>query len=227
MEIRNLMEELVEKAVLEICKEEKIKGSISTTPECLTDVACFVLNRIPQQYVSSSRGVAHAEKTLKENHQLRIDITALVHEGFKRVTNVQRSYYFKGEASAQYTGPVFVFPVIKGRLIDCKDFSAAKDVEIVLKTADEEKVTMLDGRWQNPFFLDAKIHGNYLFLPRPLPAQEAGEEKLFEFKLTVDAKGFEPFVHFFKLGLAAKPSFDPGMTGTPDFRIEDLYLLRT
>ena len=227
MEIRNLMEELVKKAVLEICEEEKQKGASSTTPECLTDVACFVLNRIPQQYVSSGRGAAHAEKALKENHQLRIDITALVHEGFKRVSNVQRSYYFKGEDAAQTAGPVFVFPIIKGRLIDCGDFSAAKDVEIFLKTGDDEIIAMLDVRWQNPFFLDPKIEGNYLFLPRPVPAQKAGEEKLFEFKLTVDAKGFEPFVHFFKIGLAAKPSFEYDITIVTDYRMGDLYLLRT
>ena len=226
MEIRNLMEEIVEKAVKEICEEEKRKSSVHATPECLKDVICFVLNRIPQQYVSSSRGAAHAEKTLKENHQLRIDITALIHEGIKRVTNVQRSYYFKNEASVQFEGPVFEFPVIKGRIIDCLDFSAVKDVEIVLKYVDGGMVAMLDNRWQNPFSLNEKIQGNYIFLPRPLPAQEAGEEKLFEFNLTVDAKGFEPFVHFFKIALVAKPSFDPSMAGIPDFRMEDLYLLR-
>ncbi|MCL1818496.1 MAG: late competence development ComFB family protein [Spirochaetaceae bacterium] len=226
MEIRNLMEEIVEKTVLVICEEEKLKGSSFTTPECLQDVACFVLNRIPQQYVSSSRGVAHAEKALGENPQLLIDVTALVHEGFKRINNVQRPYYAQGEASAQFAGPVFVFPVIKGRLFDSVDFSAARDVEIILKTVDDDTVAMMDARWQNPFFLAPKIEGHYLFFPRPLPAGKEGEEKLFEFKLTVDTKGFEPFVHFFKIGLAAKPSFDPSEAGIPNHRIEDLYLHR-
>jgi competence protein ComFB len=226
MEIRNLMEDVVEKAVLEICDAEKQNGGAYTTPECLTDVMCFVLNRIPQQYISSSRGVAHAEKALNENPQLRVDVMALVHEGFKRVTSVQRSYYFKSGDAIQLKGPVFVFPVIKGRLIDCGNFSAAKGVEIALKTIDDEPVRMLDSRWQNPFSLDPKIEGNYLFLPQPLPATQPGEEKLFEFKLTVDAKGFDPFTHFFKLGLAAKAFYDPALGGSPDYRIEDLYLLR-
>ena len=226
MEIRNLMEEIVEKEVLAICEEEMLKDSEFTTPECLRDVACFVLNRIPQQYVSSSRGVAHMEKTLTENPQLLIDITALVHDGFKRVSSVRRSYYSQGEASAQFIGPVFVFPVIKGRLFDSVDFSAAKEVEIALKTVDDDTVAMLDARWQNPFFLAPKIEGNYLFFPQPLPAEKEGDEKLFEFKLTVDAKGFDPFVHFFKVGLVAKSSFAPSEVGIPNHKIEDLYLHR-
>jgi competence protein ComFB len=226
MEIRNLMEEIVEQAVLETCEEEKRKGATHTTPECCTDVACFVLNRIPQQYISSSRGVAHGEKTINENPQLKIDIMALAHEGFKRIASIERSYYFKGEEVLQMQGPVFVFPVIKGRLIDCGDFSAAKNVEIHLKTTDGEPVKMLDHRWQNPFFLDEKIIGNYLFLPLPLSASQPGEERLFEFVLSVDAKGFEPFSHFCKIALSAKPSYDMALGSAPDYRLQDLYLLR-
>jgi competence protein ComFB len=226
MEILNLMEELVEQAVLEICEEEKKKGSSHTTPECCTDVACFVLNRIPQHYISSSRGVAHGEKALSENPQLKIDIMALVNEGFKRITNIERSYYFKEADVPQMTGPVFVFPVIKGRLIDSGDFSAAKNVEVCLKTIDGEPVKMLDARWQNPFFLDEKISGNYLFLPHPLSSSQPGEEKLFEFELCVDAKGFDPFRHFFKLALAARVGYDMALGSVPDYRLHDFYLLR-
>jgi hypothetical protein len=85
---------------------------------------------------------------------------------------------------------------------------------------------MLDIRWQNPFFLDEKIGGNYLFLPQPLAASQPGEERLVEFVLSVDAKGFDPFSHFFKLGLAARPSYDMALGGAPDYRLQDLYLLR-
>ncbi|MDR1932782.1 MAG: late competence development ComFB family protein [Spirochaetales bacterium] len=225
MEIRNLMEEIVEQAVLEISNEEKKQGA-SPSPESLTDVVCFVLNRIPQQYISSSRGVAHAEKALNENPQLKIDITALIHEGLKRVESIRRSYYFMGEEAPRLKGPVFVFPVIKGRLIDCGDFSAAKNVEVVLRTAEGIPVKMLDSRWQNPFVLDPKIEGNYLFLPQPQPASQPGEERLFDFELYVEAKGFEPFSHFFKLGLAAKANYEMALGGSPDYRLQDLYLLR-
>jgi competence protein ComFB len=224
MEIRNLMEEIVEKTVLEIYEDEKKSGR-SVSPECCTDVACFVLNRVPQQYVSSGRGVAHGEKTLNGNPQLLVDIVALVHEGFKRVSNIQRSYYSKEETGHSYKGPVFCFPVIKGRLIDCGDFSPAKNVEIQLLTA-EDRVEMLDIRWQNPFFLAPKIEGNYLFLPQPQPAAQLGAEKLFEFELRVEAPGFEPFRHFFKIGLVAAASYNLTLGNHSDYRLEDLYLLR-
>jgi competence protein ComFB len=226
MEIRNLMEGIVERAVLEACEEEKRQGHAHTTPECCTDVACFVLNRIPQHYISSSRGGAHGEKALSEDSQLKIDIMALAHEGFKRIASIQRSYYFKDADAPQMNGPVFVFPVIKGRLIDSGDFSAAKNVEVHLRTAEGGAVKMLDARWQNPFFLDEKISGNYLFLPCPLASSQPGEEKLFEFELCVDAKGFEPFKHFFKLALEARPGYDMAMGGVPDYRLHDFYLLR-
>jgi competence protein ComFB len=226
MEIRNLMEEIVGQAVLEICEEEKKQGSAYTTPECCTDVVCFVLNRISPHYISSSRGVAHGEKLLNENPQLRIDVMALVHEGFKRIAHIQRSYYFKDSDVPQVTGPVFVFPVIKGRFIDSGDFSAAKNVEVCLKTIDGEIVKMLDPRWQNPFFLDEKISGNYLFLPHPLSSSQPGEEKLFEFELSVEAKGFEPFKHFFQFALTAKPGYEMTLGGIHDYRLHDFYLLR-
>jgi competence protein ComFB len=226
MEIHNLMEEIVEQAVFETCEEEKKNGNTYTTLDCCTDVACFVLNRIPQQYISSGRGVAHGEKALNENPQLKIDIMALAHEGFKRIASIQRSYYLKSAEVLHIKEPVFIFPVIKGRLIDCGDFSTVKNVEIVLKTVDGEMVKMLDIRWQNPFFLDEKISGNYLFLPYPLPASESGEEHLFEFELSVDARGFEPFNHFFKLCVMAKSSYVETLGAVPDYRLQDLYLLR-
>jgi competence protein ComFB len=224
MEIRNLMEEIVEKTVLEIYEEEK-KTGWSVSPECCADVACFVLNRISQHYVSSSRGAAYGEKTLNTNPQLLVDVVALVHEGFKRVSNTQRFYYSKEETSHSYKGPLFCFPVIKGRLIDCGDFSPAKNVEIQLLTA-EEQVKMLDIRWQNPFFLAPTIEGNYLFLPQPPPATQPGEERLFEFELRVEAPGFEPFRHFFKIGLAAAANYNIMSGNQSDYRLEDLYLLR-
>jgi competence protein ComFB len=219
------MEEIVEKTVREVCEEEKRTGGSCTSPECCMDVCCFVLNRIPQQYVTSGRGVAHAEKTLSANQQILVDIVALVHEGFRRVSGTQRAYYAQGQATHELAGPLFCFPVIKGRLIDCGDFSPAKNVDVKLLVGGET-VAMLDARWQNPFFLSPKIEGNYLFLPYPQPAAQTGEEKLFEFELRVDAPGFEPFQHFFKMGLVSEPQFNLNMGSISDYKLQELYLVR-
>ena len=121
MEIHNLMEELVLKMVQDLCDEEEKKpGSIYCTSEqCRVDVACFVLNRIPQYYVSSARGIAHSERAFKENPQLVVDLVTLVHEGMKRVSHIQRPYYATPESGRIPQGPAFIFPTIKGRFLSC------------------------------------------------------------------------------------------------------------
>lgn len=226
MEIHNLMEDLVVKTVQEICDEEERKAGEQgcTSPECRLDVTCFVLNRIPQQYVSSGRGAAHAEKTLKENPQLKVDIVTLAHKGLKRVSQVRRPYYESADTARPAEGPAFCFPVLKGRLLSCTTFAPIQGVAVSLRM-DGEPVGMIDQRWQNPFPLDPKIEGTFLFYPRPEPADRAGMERLFELEIFVEDSAFETFHHFFKVGIVSEAVSDPLSRKTADHRIEDLYLV--
>ncbi len=224
MEIHNLMEDLVVGIVEETCNEEERKSGAAgcMSPESRFDIACYVLNRIPQQYVSSGRGAAHAEKALNDNPQLLVDILTLVHDGLRRVSSVQRPYYGLGSGeSAPPQGPVFVFPTIKGRVLDCTTFAPLANSAVHLLCGGEP-AAMVDGRWQNPFILDPKIEGTFLFLPRPVEAARPGEQRLFEFEISVRDPLYEPLQHFFKIALTAEAGHDSGRKN-PDFRLTDMY----
>jgi len=226
MEIHNLMEELVLKMVEEICNEEAKNpaSAYCTSEECRVDVACFVLNRIPQYYVSSARGIAHSERAFKDNPQLMVDLVTLVHEGMKRVSHVQRPFYGAHEGGDVPAGPAFIFPTIKGRLLSCTTFEPAKEGMVSLLIAGEP-AAMIDQRWQNPFPLDPKIEGSFLFLPRPLATARAGETRIFEFEIAVAEGLYEAFHHFSKIELVSEAEVDLVNRKGSDFKIADLYLV--
>jgi competence protein ComFB len=226
MEIHNLMEDLVLKTVDEIFSEEGKKSGESNrmSPQCRLDVACFVLNRVPPHYVSSGRGAAHAEKMFQENSQLTVDVVTLVHEGLKRITHVQRPHYSAGETARPPSGPVFGFPIIKGRLLSCTTFEPVRTASVEL-LIEGERAAMIDSCWQNPVALDPKIEGTILFLPRPWRAEKTGEERTFECEIFVDDPAYEVFHHFFKMHLASDIESEVLPRKSPDFKLPDLYLV--
>ena len=226
MEIHNLMEELVLKTVQDLCdEEEKKSGSVYCTSEqCRVDVACFVLNRIPQCYVSSARGIAHSERAFKDNPQIMVDLVTLVHEGMKRVSHIQRPFYSTPEGGRMPQGPAFVFPTIKGRFLSCTTFEPVTEGAVSLIYGGE-LAAMIDHRWQNPYSLDPKIEGSFLFLPLPLAAGKAGLSKSFEFEISVAEGKYEAFHHFIKMDLVSEPEVDFVNRKGTDYKIADLYLV--
>jgi len=228
MEIRNLMEDKVIQIINDICdeEEENQRKGYCTSNQCRTDAACFVLNRIPQRYVSSGRGVAYLETDFNANTQLQVDIVALVHEGLRRVSEIQRNFYSQripDSTELPDTKAAFIFPTIKGRLIHGLSFDPIKDVSIRI-LQDGQLLEMIDGRWPNPYAIVGNIPGTYLFWPKPLPSQTIGEEKTFSFILEVDDTRYEAFRHFFSLTLHSVGLHHSRDT-VPDYTISDLFLL--
>jgi competence protein ComFB len=226
MEIHNLMEDLVLKTVEEICNEES-KTTEYEHPGSANrrmDIACFVLNRIPQYYVTSGRGMAHTERSINDNPQLRVDIVTLIHEGIKRVSSIERPYYAEDTTRDAPKGPAFPFPAFKGRFLNCMSFEPIIGVSVKL-LHEGKLVPMLDGRWQNPFILDSKLEGTFLFLPRPVKAKTGGEKKIFEFEIEAEDDRYEPFHHFFKFQNVAENEPDSGSRKFLDFRLPDLFLI--
>jgi len=228
VEIHNIMEDEVARIVNEICDEDKANPvhHYCTAELCRMDAICYVLNRIPQRYVTSGRGMAHAESDLTKNPQLLVDVMALAHEGLRRVSQIQRSYYDQAppEGAGPEAGPYFNFPTIKGRLFNGVTFEPAKDIDVYLKR-DGEQVAMFDPRWQNPYPLAGSTDGTYLFWPQPVTADRTGETQTFEFEISVHADGFEPFHHFFKLEVTADDAYAARARFTTDHALADLYIL--
>ena len=229
MEIHNLLEEEVARAVNEICDEDERADSpvYCSTRMCRLDAVCYVLNRVPPRYVSSGRGAAYAERNFSVDQQLAVDIVTLAHEGLKRVTSVQRSYYHEPEAGVpaeSESHAYFNFPTIKGRIFNAVNFEPITDVDLYL-LRNGEPVAMFDSRWQNPYHLVSNTYGTYFFWPEPVVADHTGQEEIFAFELFAERPGFEPFRHFFSLQLTAGTHIERGLKGGGEYNMSDLYML--
>ncbi len=227
MEIHNLMEDAVKRAVHELCDEDE-RGEARrycTSKECRLDAICYVLNRIAPHYVTSGRGLAHMASEIEEDSQLRIDIMRLVKEGLDRVTSVQRSFYSDSgqTTSLPGEGPCFNFPAIKGRLFNGKSFEPVEDVDIYLYM-DGTLAEMFDSRWQNPYRIVSNTPGTFLFWPAPVTAPEAGVRHTFQGELRIEDERFEEFRHFFTLEVESDQRFSGTFYYSRDFIIQDLYI---
>lgn len=221
------MEETVLRVVDEICDEDEAARSprYCTTTECRMDAACYVLNRVPQRYVSSARGQAHTELDLARDQQLCVDLVTLAHEGLRRVTTVRRSFY-GGEDTfvTSVTGPHYYLPTIKGRLLNGTTFELVTNVPVRL-LCDDDPVSMLDSRWQNPYVIVENTAGTFLFWPAPVPAESQGIRQTFEFEIRVETAGFEPFRHFFTIARDSIAQIPDALEISGEHRLPDLYLL--
>ncbi|MFW5684805.1 MAG: late competence development ComFB family protein [Spirochaetota bacterium] len=225
--IHNIMEEAVLRVVDEICDEDQARpdSRYCTTSECRMDVACFVLNRVPQRYVSSARGQAHTELELANDQQLFVDLVTLTHEGLKRVSSVRRAFY--GDANTyveSVRGPHCYLPTIKGRLFDGTTFELMSEVTVSL-LRDDDPVRMIDSRWQNPYEIVSNTAGTYLFWPAPVETDADGERHTFEFEIRVEAPGYDPFHHFFTVERTSIAQIPDAMETSGEHRLPDLYLL--
>lgn len=225
--IRNLMEDAALRIVDEICDEEEARDEprYATSPECRMDAACFILNRIPQRYVSSARGQAHADQLMANDQQLFVDMVTLAHEGLRRVSSVRRSFYDREPmAGPDTSGPHFYLPTVKGRILNGTTFELVCDVDALL-LHDDRPVEMFDGRWDNPYRIVDNAAGTYLFWPAPVAAKESGEQRTFEYEIRVEAPGFEPLRHFFALSRESTSQAPDALDLTGEHRLPDLYLL--
>ncbi|MFP4113251.1 MAG: late competence development ComFB family protein [Spirochaetota bacterium] len=227
--IHNVMEDSVLRIVDEICDEDAASENpkYCTSNECRMDAACYVLNRVPQRYVTSARGQAHMELELGRDKQLYVDLVALAHEGLRRVSSFRRSFY-NGEHSQITTlsGPQFYLPTIKGRFFNGASFSLVTDVEVSL-LRDDETVPMIDSRWQNPYAIVGNTAGTYLFWPAPIPAENDGERRTFEFEIRVEASGYDEFHHYFTIDRLSVGQVPEALEMAGEHRLPDLYLVPT
>ncbi len=223
------MEEAVLRIVDDLCEEDEASESpmYCTSAECRMDAACFVLNRIPQRYVSSQRGQAHTELALAQDAQFFADMVALAHEGLRRVSTVRRSFYGEEHTYVRsVTGPHFYLPTIKGRLFDGTTFELISDVEIQL-LQNGRLVTMIDSRWQNPYPIVVNTAGTYLFWPEPVPAEREGIDGSFEYEIRVESTWYEPFRHFFAVARTSVDQIPDALETGGERRLPDLYLVPT
>lgn len=231
MEIHNLMEDKVLQILHEVCdaEEKTPKNNYCTSEQCRLDAACYVLNRIPQRYVTSGRGFAYLESDFNDNFQLQVDIVALVHEGLRRVSSIRRNFYAspseKDALSQIPSGIYFSFPLIKGRIINGINFEPVVGVDIHFKH-EGQRLQMIDSRWPNPYSVVGNTPGTYLFWPRPIPAATVGEERLYEFEIYVEHQDFEPFRHYFTISIRSEElRLRSALKPSREFIVQDLFII--
>ncbi len=234
MEIHNLMEDLVKKVVTSIQNDERDQSAYGycISDDCCRDVICYVLNRISPRYVTSGRGLAHANVDLGDDRQVEVDIVALANEGFKRVSSTRRDYYDTGEttnvAEPNTAANGLSFPAARGRILHGMTFEPMTRGEVALFRAGE-LVPMIDGRWQNPVPLTSAAPGTYIFLPASISADDTHQgmqrPALYEFEVVAEAPGFEPLHHFFSLEAYTQHGDAKDYRMTLDFCLRDLYIL--
>ncbi|HAK44394.1 MAG TPA: hypothetical protein DCO79_00505 [Spirochaeta sp.] len=224
MEIHNLMEELVIDTVEEIFSDQAYIEQLgcTNTETSKIDVVCYVLNRIPSIYTTSSRGLAHIGKTVIDKPQIIADIAALANVGIRQVGNRRRNDV-SDSTQVVPEPPLFNFPIIKGKVIDGKTFAPHAGNAISLKM-NGELVPMHGKRWNNPSPLVKETEGGFLFWPFPVKAKTIGEEKTFSFILELEADGYKPVKHFFDLHLESDNEFINSTELNKIFKIEPIYL---
>lgn len=224
MEVHNLMEELVIDTVEDIFSDQAyIEGAGCCNSDlCKTDVVCYVLNRIPATYTTSSRGLAHLGQSVINKPQSNADISALANEGIKQVGAHRRPV--KTDNEYNYPDPpMFNFPIIKGKVIDGKTFAPYAGSEISL-TISGKLVAMNGSRWSNPAQLIDETDGSYLFWPLPIKADVEMEKRKFSFSIELNAEGYKPVKHFINFELSADKEFVNSMEVNRIFKIEPIYL---
>ena len=175
------------------------------------DVICYALNRLKPHYISSHKGAARTRWEGIDQQQQTADVSAMIHDGLKRVSHNQRpnfSHQGEGEGEEEVAGtdgryPVFNVPTIMGRLFDGSNFSPLSDVDVELLW-DGVLVPMKDGNWQNPCHLVSTAEGTFSFWPASVKASKEHDNGIFSYTLRVSSPEFETLTHFFKIPVTSE-----------------------
>ena len=230
MDIHNSTEDFVLAVVHDICdsiEQEKKDTRPCTCYQCRLDAACYVLNRTAPKYVVSSRGAARAEGEGIERQQEEADIAALVYEGLNKIAQSRRPHFAhipsNWEQPSGLSGPAYNIPTIIGRVFNGANFEPMSDIDVELHCCGK-KATMMDPNWQNPYRLVPNTAGTFTFWPQPESAAAAGEQKSFDFNITISALGFEELHHFFQISIRSEDHATNSFSMQRTFKLPDLYL---
>ena len=229
MEIHNISEDIVYSSMKKIIESIQQKGNpdgLCLCEQCKLDTVCYVLNRIEPQYIVSNRGITRFEQDWAGRQQVEADIATLAYRGFRQVSHNMRPTADHDDTSPGKlpTSPSFNVPAIVGRLFDGKTFAPLSGVSVELHSHGEP-VTMRNRNWQNPFILVPNTPGTYTFWPAPIPADEMGQRRIFEYSIKIESPQYENMVHFFKIPVISE-LIAPFSHHTQEktFKLPDLYL---
>ena len=230
MEVHNTVEDIVIARVDEVFEafgNEGSQGKVCTCNQCRLDVICYVLNRTAPHYISSNRGASRVKWDGFGHQQAIADVTTLIHDGLKRVNhNLRPNFSHDSEANgagANLKSPAFNIPTIMGRVFNGNNFEPLSGITVEL-LLNGELVPMKGKNWQNPYLMVPLTNGNFSFWPAPMEAASAGEQKIFEYSLRLQAPELETLCHFFKVAVTSEVQTAGSFTLERTFKLPDLYM---
>jgi competence protein ComFB len=230
MDVHNTVEDAVIPTVNEIFEAIEKEGNpdkYCDCNQCRMDTICYVLNRMPPHYILSNRGASRVQGKGLEHQQWLADMTALIHEGIRRVNHNQRpNVSHNREEDGSDAGnrfPVYNVPTIMGRIFDGNSFAPLSNVYVELLW-NGQPVPMKDSNWQNPYRIVSNTEGAFSFWPAADRASAAGKHKTFEYTLRVTAPELETLTHFFKIPVASEMRTESSFNLARTFKLPDLYM---
>ena len=230
MDVHNLMEDVVTKAVNDLykrIKKEKAEWLTCDCMNCRLDTISYVLNRIPPKYVVSGRGVTHTVAQTA-NSQTFADVEAIALEGAKIVSATKRPFHTnkRNECTIEANKkPSYNFPHFTGEILDGTTFEPVIGASILLK-CDGEVAEMIDKTWMNPVTTWKSTHGSYSFWVKPFPAKQVGHTKTYKFTLEISAEGYEPTVNHFEISVKSENQNRTGIDTTISYKLSEILLFK-
>ena len=230
MEFHNTVEDTVIARVSEIFDALESKENpekFCTCNQCRTDIICYVLNRMPPNYIISNRGASRFKWESFEKQQQLADIAAMIHDGLRRVNHNQRPNFNhfteEGKADSGSRYPVFNIPTIIGRIFNGNNFAPLADVDVEL-LYEGELAQMKDANWQNPCRIVPHNDGTFSFWPAPVKASELDEQKVINYSIRVTDPEYETLIHFFQVTVTSEIEASRSFTIGRTFKLPDLYM---
>jgi len=209
MKLHNILEEIVAASVDEYFNTlPEDKKPECDCKQCRLDVTCYVLNNVPPKYIVSSRGIIHHSLDYAKKIQLEADVLYHVKKGFSIVTQRKRvNLNLQGNKLEKIKNcPYYNFPNIIGKVINGTTFEPISDAEVTL-FLDDAPVFMTSNLMENPIKINKSTKGVFTFWPYPVEAEKIGEEKTFNFKITVKHPDFADYIKLLEITAKAEASF--------------------
>ena len=204
MIIKNILEDVVTNAVVEMLKDYKPK--LLKCSAFIEDIVCYVLNRIPPKYITSGRGILHLELESEVNTQRIVDIYAIIKEALQIISSRRREDddkrlmeddFFFNENIIQTKEYHINFPYFTGRVLKHDQSELTENVKVSLffkKAGNFELAPMISLNWKNPFVTNKSTYGYYTFWVSPMVSriQDGPEEEVITFKFVYEIAKIEP-----------------------------------
>ena len=232
MNVHNLMEDIVNKAVNNLYDRVKAENTTWLTCDCENcrlDTVSYVLNRLPPKYVVSGRGVTHNVEYLASS-QLQADVDSLSLEGMRTVSATKRPFHAENRKDCEIqkeakSKPAFNFFTFTGSVLDGNTFEPVSDAQITLKM-NGKLAEMVDKTWSNPYNLVRSTKGVYSFWVKSVPAKKSGQREYFTFSLEIKAEGYSDMVHHFEVPIMSEDEVRSTLDSTYTLKIKDLVIFK-